>query len=412
MKVFGEDGFRDIYGKGLMSPEFLNYFFKLLSNFLKKNKIKKIIIGYDTRESFNKILEIIIKNLSSKIKIEILNKPVPTPCIHYLAKKNKNCFLVMITASHFEKNFNGFKFFYDGKKITKKIEREILKNKDQDRVFKDKNNKFIRSNKYLQYCKYLNKKFKKKNKSNRIGLDFGNGGAASLINNINFLRNIKKTNYKFNYNNINENCGSNHIKKNYRKYEYYLALDGDADRLVVANKNYGIIEPEKIFFIFYEYLNKRKKINNCICTIITNPILKEYFKNKDVKVHETSVGDRNIINKQSRFNTSIGFETSGHYSLDYAMDGLFAAALFVEIIHEDINLINQILGLKNNYKLKIINVDNKINKELKKNINEMNKKIKIISRKSIWENIVRVYIFYTKKNIQIMKKISSKLQNF
>jgi len=45
MKIFGDDGFRDIFGTGLMSQEFLDIFFSKLNIFLKKKKIKKIIIS-------------------------------------------------------------------------------------------------------------------------------------------------------------------------------------------------------------------------------------------------------------------------------------------------------------------------------------------------------------------------------
>lgn len=129
MRVFGDDGFRDIFGKGFLSKKFLDFFFSNLNVFLKSAKIKKVIIGYDTRISYKKIISIILTNLNFSGDIEILNKPVPTPCVSYLSRKKINTFFIMITASHFDKRFNGFKFFYKGKKLTKKYEKDILKSK-------------------------------------------------------------------------------------------------------------------------------------------------------------------------------------------------------------------------------------------------------------------------------------------
>ena len=123
MKIFGDDGFRDIYSKGLMSEKFLSKFFSKLDNFLDSKKISKIIVGYDTRKTSFDIINLIQKNIKKIKSISILEKPVPTPCLSYLSKIDKRSFLIMITASHFEKDYNGFKFFYDVKKISKKIEK-------------------------------------------------------------------------------------------------------------------------------------------------------------------------------------------------------------------------------------------------------------------------------------------------
>ena len=116
MKIFGDDGFRDIYSKGLMSEKFLNNFFTKLDNFLHLKKINKIIIGYDTRKTSFDIINLIQKKIKKTNSIVILKKPIPTPCMSYLAKKYPKSFLIMITASHFNKKYNGFKFFYNGKK--------------------------------------------------------------------------------------------------------------------------------------------------------------------------------------------------------------------------------------------------------------------------------------------------------
>ena len=72
MKIFGDDGFRDIYSKGLMSEKFLNDFFTKLDNFLYLKKINKIIIGYDTRKTSFDIINLIQKKIKKTNSIIIL----------------------------------------------------------------------------------------------------------------------------------------------------------------------------------------------------------------------------------------------------------------------------------------------------------------------------------------------------
>ena len=134
MKIFGDDGFRDKVGSGLLSNKFLNSFFYALNFFLAKQKIKEIIIGFDTRTSHGKIIRIITKKIFAVKKIYVLEKPISTPGLQYLSKK-KNLFGIMITASHFSNAFNGFKFFNKGLKLSKENEKYITKKIKDNKSF-------------------------------------------------------------------------------------------------------------------------------------------------------------------------------------------------------------------------------------------------------------------------------------
>ena len=87
MKIFGDDGFRDKVGQGLLNEKFLNNFFLSLNLFLEQKKIDNLIIGFDTRSSKNKIIRIITKNLFILKNIYLLNKPISTPGIQLISKK-------------------------------------------------------------------------------------------------------------------------------------------------------------------------------------------------------------------------------------------------------------------------------------------------------------------------------------
>ena len=408
MKIFGDDGFRDVMSRGLMNKIFLNKFFYSLNYFLEKKKIKTIYIGYDTRETYKDLINIIIKNVKTSNNIKIFKYPVTTPYSNFISKK-KNSFVIMITASHFKHNYNGFKFFIYGRKLSKAEERLIVKNINHKKIYN--NIKKIKLSKvfFKDYENYINKLFRFKIKKN-ILFDYSNGSASSFIKNINFLKQSKKISYKYNGKNINLDSGSENIKKNLKKYlkknDILIAFDGDADRVVIAKKKYGIIESEKLALIYglylkniikkFENLNKKEVI---IGTNITNPWLKENISTAGIKLKLTNVGDRNVINKIKDNKALFGFETSGHFSFNNMMDGIYAAGLFLEILHKKPSLIDEVLKKKINYKKIIIGIEkNKVKKVMKMLVNlKKEQKIKYIVRKSIWESYFKLYIFYKNK---------------
>ena len=397
MKIFGDDGFRDVFGKGLLSKNFLNYFFEKLNFFLVKNNISKVVIGFDTRDSYKKIIPIILKNLKINGVIDILDKPVPTPCLGYLSQQNQDSFFIMITASHFHKYFNGFKFFYKGKKLSKLYEKKILLS---NLIKKSKLHftKINHSNKYIKYLSFLNNKFNIDNFKKKILVDFSYGAASSFKNDLTFFKDLKCLNYLYNFNNINLKSGSNYLKKNlkkklYNKHDFAIAFDGDADRAVFFKKGYGIIEPEKMCIIFSIFLNTKTVVG----TKITIPDLKKYLNSIKIKYFQTNVGDRNIIEMQNKKSAKIGFETSGHYSFQHYMDGIYAAGLFLKILKKNPKLIDRILNVKFEYDSFILSHKKKIKLEKKFNFSRVDF-LKVLVRKSIWSDTNRIYFFYLKKN--------------
>ena len=412
MKLFGDDGFRDRYGSKLMSKKFLQNFFYNLNFFFKDQRIDKICIGYDTRKSNKDILNIILKNLLHPKKIYLFKDPVTTPCIHYMSKVDKT-FNIMITASHFSSNYNGFKFFFKGKKLTKKMEKKIefnLKNKKKFAGNKPK----VSQIKYKPYVNFINRAFKiKVNK--KILVDFSNGSAALSIGKIKFLDKVSKVNFRFNGENINKRCGSNYLKENCKKkfknYDYCFAFDGDADRILISEKKYGIIESEQIALIFLKYLEKIKNQDkkSIVTTEISNPWLYEQLKKDKYKVYLTKVGDRNVIEKQIAKKSILGFETSGHFSFHDRMDGMYTMGFFLKILEKNEEIIKNVLKKKPIYKLRIFRLRN-ISKKMSNIISKIKKKekIKIIQRKSIWTGDNKIYFFLKRgKATNLQKRLNN-----
>jgi len=404
VKIFGDDGFRDKANKGLLSKKFLNNFFSSLNNVLKFKKIKTVTIGYDTRSNKDYILKIILKKIISVKKIIILDRPVSTPGLQFSSKKN---FGIMITASHFPSQYNGFKFFLLGKKIEKDFEYLIIKNLNKKNLPKNKLNKLSKSN-FKNYIDHINYKFSFKLR-HKIIVDCSNGSVASFYKKINFLKNLKVINTKYKSNEINKNCGTNFLtqnikKKKFKDFQFCLAFDGDADRFLVSEKNYGVIETEKIALIFTKYLQKIKKKQSIVATEIVNPWLIQILKKDKIKVALSKVGDRNVIKVKNKYNSLFGFETSGHFSFEDSMDGLYGAGLFLKILKKKPHLIYEVLKDEIDYKKKIFGLDLFHLKSFKKFLKKINKdQVKIIIRKSIWNNYYKIYIFYKSKNTELGK---------
>ena len=169
----------------------------------------------------------------------------------------------MITASHFPHNYNGFKFFFLGNKINKSFEKSIQEKLNTCTIIKKNNTKVVKINDN-SYFRYVNAKFNF-SLSQNVLVDCANGSAASFYKKkIKFFKKLFFVNISYLKNKINYKCGSNFLNKNinklnYRNKDFCIAYDGDVDRVVIAEKKYGIIESEKIALIFAKYLRKKKK---------------------------------------------------------------------------------------------------------------------------------------------------------
>ena len=130
--------------------------------------------------------------------------------------------------------------------------------------------------------------------------------------------------------------------------------------------------------------------------------MKEKLKLVGKKLYLTKVGDRNVINKKKKINAAFGFETSGHFCFNDTMDGLFSAGLFLEILNKKKSIILDVLKMKISYSNLVYRTENK-NFFLIKNKIQNSSNHKVIIRRSIWEEILKIYVFYKKKNPQLNK---------
>ncbi len=429
--IFGDDGFRCKYGQKYLTTNFLSNFSISIAQYYKKKYRKpKCIIGIDTRKTGPEIFKIISRELIG-LNIDVhYCGVIPSPGISFVLSKYNFHFGIMITASHNPFEDNGIKLFNNqGFKLDfrdeKKIENLIKKNLKKKKIINVKKSNYrynsIENSIYRnKYFKFLKKEINPLKLKKKIIIDCSNGASSLLISELfKKTKNIIVINNKPNGININLKCGSLHVKKLQKilikkNYDYGLALDGDSDRCVLVDKNEGLVQSEKIVFLFLEILNK-KNLNKIICSSeIVNKALEFNLAKIGHSLSQTKVGDRNVINLTKKKKAIIGFEPSGHFyfpNLNNSMDGNLTIVLIINYFKKNMSEFDKIIKLKTHKRIikniKISNAYGSLN-EIKKRFLKFKllSEEKLLIRQSIWDPVYRVYYDYNKTSrFREIKKI-------
>jgi phosphoglucosamine mutase len=424
-KLFGTDGVRGIANKELTN----DLAYKLgrfgsyeLTKELNKKKAK-ILVGMDTRISGDMLESSLVAGILSAGNDVVKVGVVPTPTIAYLVREMGFDAGVMISASHNPYEYNGIKFF-DNKglklpdSVEERIEDYILNNKDLEfEVVGD----FIGSKTIDTYLKYRYLEHVKGSidttfNNLKIVLDAANGSAYELAE-IAFRDLGAKVVVINNHPdgvNINMNCGSTHLESlkyevKQREYDFGIAFDGDADRMLAVDKNGNEIDGDKIIALISLVLKNEGKLRNNknVVTVMSNIGFDIKMKENEIEVEKTKVGDRYVLEKMINENLSIGGEQSGHIILlDYNTtgDGILTGLKFIEstiklkIDHEKVSeIITLYPQILLNAKVKREVKDNylgyeRINKRIEEIENSLHGKGRVLIRPSGTEPLVRVML--------------------
>jgi phosphoglucosamine mutase len=142
--------------------------------------------------------------------------------------------------------------------------------------------------------------------------------------------------------NINENCGSTHPEQMcYRVRDagadLGIALDGDADRLVLSDENGEIIDGDQLMAVIAKYMQETGELKGggVVATVMSNMGLELYLQEQNLQLHRTQVGDRYVAEYMREHGLNLGGEQSGHIILsDYSTtgDGILAALQFLAMM--------------------------------------------------------------------------------
>ena len=366
-KYFGTDGIRGrVNGSKINGEMFFKFGLAAGTYFKNIKKNKQIaVIAKDTRLSGYTLEPALVSGLASAGMHVYTLGPLPTNGLAMLTKEMRANMGIMITASHNPYYDNGLKLFGpDGLKLSDKIEKKIEKlidlkiSKNLSKPIKLGRVKRL-ENANENYIKILKKNFPSSFslKGIKIALDCANGAGYKSGPNLftSLGAKVFKTGISPNGLNINLKSGStypNKICQITKKYKAHIgiALDGDADRIIVCDEKGKIVNGDKILAMLGERW-KRKKIlkGGVIGTLMSNYGLEKFFKKNNIRFLRSNVGDRYVKEKMKKNKFNLGGEQSGHIILGkFATtgDGLLVA---LEILFS-LRKIKKTSKLFNNFK--------------------------------------------------------------
>ncbi|CAA7600352.1 phosphoglucosamine mutase [Acididesulfobacillus acetoxydans] len=351
-RLFGTDGVRGVANKQL-TPEMAFHLGQAGAYVLsKEHPHPRIIIGKDTRISGDMLEAALVSGICS-VGADVLRVGVlPTPGIAYLTRTMDVSAGVVISASHNPVQDNGIKFFSSsGYKLPDEVEDEIetIVNNDckpWDVPVGEEVGRVIEvpdaGRRYLSFLKEAAPPLD----GLRIVLDCANG-AGSLLGPMLLGELGAEVLPIFNTPdgvNINDGCGSTHPQALQKavvecKADLGLACDGDADRLIAVDEKGNIIDGDFIMLICALDLKAKGLLaeDTLVVTVMSNLGLRLALQGAGIRVLETQVGDRYVLEELLRSGAKLGGEQSGHIIFlnhNTTGDGLLTALQLLRVVKE------------------------------------------------------------------------------
>ncbi len=386
MKLFGTDGVRGEAGS-FLSAEMAMKIAMAAGIYFKKHSItNKILVGKDTRRSGYMIENAIVSGLTA-IGYDVIEVgPMPTPAIAFITENMRCDAGIMISASHNSFEDNGIKFFDgQGDKLSAEVEEEI-----EDIYFNAellleaqcvaKNiGKAKRIDDVIgRYIVQLKNSFPRdiSLQGMRIVLDTANGAGYKVGPTVleELGAEVIVLHDKPDGFNINEGCGALYTKdlcESVVKFRADLgvALDGDADRLVVVDEKGEVVDGDHLLGALGVYMNKQNvlKGGGIVATVMSNQGLEDYMQDNSLKLFRSSVGDKNVLEVMNQESINFGGEQSGHVIMhDFAKtgDGLVSALQILALLIKTGKKASQALRPFKLYPQKLVNINIKNKKPI------------------------------------------------
>lgn len=439
MKLFGTDGVRGEAGSFLTAELAMRVAMAAGIYFRDHARTKKILLGKDTRKSGYMIENAIVSGLTAVGYDVIEIGPMPTPAIAFLTLNMRCDAGIMISASHNPFEDNGIKFFdAQGNKLSEEIEAQIEAiAQDKTRLEEGQvTGRQIGAAKRIddvigRYIVQLKNSFNRELtlQGLRIVLDTANGAGYKVGPTVldELGAEVIVLHDKPNGFNINEGCGAMHTKdlreavKQYRA-DIGLALDGDADRLIVVDENGEEVDGDQIIGALALFLQRSGKLKGegVVATVMSNQALEDTLVENGLKLFRSNVGDKYVLEVMREKGLNFGGEQSGHIVLlDYAKtgDGLVSALQVLSLLLTTGEKASKILRPFKLYPQKLVNIKVKTKKPLDQIEGLKEELAKIESahmrhliRYSGTENKLRLLL--EGKDAKVMEKAMDKLVTF
>ncbi|MFT4054880.1 MAG: phosphoglucosamine mutase [Novosphingobium sp.] len=338
-QFFGTDGIRGRTNQGAMTAAMAMKVGQAAgARFLRGTHRHRVVIGKDTRLSGYMLENAMVAGFTSVGMDVVLLGPMPTPAVALLTRELRADVGVMISASHNPYEDNGIKLFGpDGFKLSDEDELAIeamLVGEDlalapspeigRARRVEDARGRYIHAVKAsLPSTVRLD--------GLKIAVDCANGAAYQVAPSAfwELGAEIVAVGVTPNGKNINERCGSTHVELLQETVvssgaDIGIALDGDADRLIVVDEKGQTVDGDQIMALIGSQLAARGELRGggVVATVMSNLGLERYLGGQGLSLERTAVGDRHVLERMRTGGFNVGGEQSGHMILlDHATTG-------------------------------------------------------------------------------------------
>jgi len=351
-KYFGTDGIRG-RANGTITPELALKVGQAAGLIFRRGDHRhRVLIGKDTRLSGYMIETALVAGFTSVGMDVLLTGPIPTPAVGMLTRSMRADLGVMISASHNPFSDNGIKLFGpDGFKLTDEVERKI-----EDLLDAELTKHLAKSaelgrarridgvaDRYIEFAK----RTLPRNLSLdglRVVVDCANGAGYRVAPEA--LRELDAEVIAIGVDpdgfNINRDCGSTEPaalcqKVREMRADIGIALDGDADRVIIADERGRVIDGDQLLAVIAESWKNdgRLAVNGIVATVMSNLGMERYLQKLGIALARTPVGDRYVLDHMRSHGYNVGGEASGHIILsDYTTtgDGLLAALQVLAVV--------------------------------------------------------------------------------
>ena len=348
-KYFGTDGIRGTANRFPMTADIAQRLGMAAGHYFNNGDHRHtVVIAKDTRLSGYMIENALTSGFLSVGMDVLLVGPMPTPAVAFLTRAMRADLGVMISASHNPFLDNGLKLFGpDGYKLSDAVELQIEANMDGSSTSLLVDPEKIGRAKRLddapgRYIEFVKSSFPKHLSlaGLKIVIDCANGAGYQVGPVILYElgAEVVAISVAPSGTNINKDCGSNHPQALAKavlaeKADIGIALDGDADRLVVVDEKGQVIDGDQLIALIAVHWQKTNKLNGggVASTLMSNLGLEKLLRSKNLLLHRSKVGDRYVVEAMRNHGLNVGGEPSGHLILgDHVTTGdALIAALHV-----------------------------------------------------------------------------------
>ena len=352
--IFGTDGVRGTANSEPITPQTVLRLAMATGQWFRRGDHRHLaVIGKDTRLSGYMLEPALTSGFIAMGMDVVLVGPLPTPAVAMLTRSLRADLGVVISASHNPYQDNGIKLFGpDGFKLSDSSEREIEQLMSADALEHVPSEDLGRATRLDdapgRYIEFVKQTFPRGLRLDglKIVVDCANGAAYRVAPTVfwELGAEVVPIAVQPDGTNINLNCGTadlSHLGEQVVENgaDLGIALDGDADRLVLVDESGKTIDGDQILALIASAWHRADRLhgNGVVATVMSNLGLERYLQSLGLELVRTSVGDRYVVEHMRQHKFNVGGEQSGHIVLgDYSTtgDGLIAALQVLSLMIE------------------------------------------------------------------------------